>query len=123
MYRFAARGVGQLRERQRHEEADDGVHGEGESAPLDASCVERRLRVRGAEDVSRHGRNEEEPHAEEAQPGHELNDGELAHRGWHLANRAADVPEERYQPQLAAACALEGGHVLWRKLRRRENSP
>ena len=53
MHRFATRRVGELRQGKGNEEADDGVDGEGEAAPLDAPRVERGLRIGGAEDVTR----------------------------------------------------------------------
>ena len=69
---------------QRDEEAGDGVEREREAAPLHPARVQRRLRVHGAEHVTRGGGDEEQPHAEQAEPGEQLHDGELPHRGGHL---------------------------------------
>jgi hypothetical protein len=54
------------------------------------------------------GRDEEHPHAEEAEPGEDLDDGELAHGGGHLGNGPPDVAENGAQPEAGRLLAAEG---------------
>src|SRR5947209_8074994 len=49
------------------------------------------MRIGSSENISSHGRREVQPHAEESEPGADLNGREPAHSRWHVTNGGQDL--------------------------------
>ena len=124
---LAARRARERGQKERDDEADDGVDREAEAAPLVPLILEDALRrvveVRDAEDLLRRHEPEEYPHAEEPEPSEELHDGELLHRRGHAADGVVHLAEPVAQSSRLRAVALELGHVFGRVLFGREDGP
>src|SRR4029450_6064309 len=86
----AAMPLGHDRKREGEGEADRRVHREAVATPGDPLLVGQST-GRPAENVPGHGHAEVEPHAEEAQPGEDLDPGKTPHRLRHRDHVAKDL--------------------------------
>jgi hypothetical protein len=103
-------------QREGHEETNDGINRERLTAKRRARIERRRLRIHGPEDLLGGGKPEEHPHAEQSQPGKELDDGQLLHGPRHLAQSRRDFRSGEHRSDRRSDSAAEekvpGGEMM-----------
>src|SRR5687768_10675807 len=98
MHGFATGQTRETGKRESNQETGDRVNRKCKTAPLDASRVQRGLRISRAKNMTRGRGHKEHPHTKKAEPREDLYDGELPHGTRHLLNRTADIGENPAQP-------------------------